>query len=107
MESDARSLSTWLAEPASVSAENIFAPISSFVTSLERVHADNLLEAAKARRQYLTHCAIAPLRRPSRPRCTAAAAHSTRSFQHASAEPSQLGPTPSHHPIPPPHPTTP
>ena len=60
MESDAKSLARWLAEPSNIGAESIFAPISSFVTSLERVHADNLLEAAKARRHASRHASLHP-----------------------------------------------
>ena len=51
MECEIKSLASFLAEPASSGAEALFVPIATFVTSLEQVHSDNLLEAAKERRK--------------------------------------------------------
>lgn len=53
LDGEVRSLALWLAEPAErvPPAEELFGPVATFITDLERVHAEVLLEEARERRK--------------------------------------------------------
>ena len=46
-ESEVRGVAGWLAEPANSSVEQLFTPIASFITALEKEQAEQLLAAAR------------------------------------------------------------
>ena len=53
-ESEVRGVAGWLAEPANSSVEQLFTPIASFITALEKEQAEQLLAAARQRRAERT-----------------------------------------------------
>lgn len=51
MEREMLDLAVWLAEPPSSTFHQLFSPLSQFIASLERAHADCVLEVAAERRR--------------------------------------------------------